>query len=896
MKTKKFTIAIAMMLLTIGQVYSQERLTITNEKPGKLRKQLPNKSKNDLKELVVYGSINGKDLLEIYKLPNLKSLDLSNAVLQDLSEINEIASIDYWERRGVFYLPETISYDTLKLPKDNWMIVPSVSEIGKWGAERRIKHLWMYPGYDGKTLGKLNYTTVSNLTYHLHFYPYRIYDRQDFDMSKRDSNDVGFLELGIYTNRSDNHYCLAKALEKDNGSISGMLQPGRHCIYSYPLFSIVYVPNREVLGNLGLTTLNTTMVIIEDEKDSSIVFYPFNDTIFELKRKRTFAPYAVSTNDNIQEVVLNGNTPIIPRSCFYCCFNLKKVDLTGVKSIGAYAFSNTAINKVVIPASVKELDCSAFLYSKLDTIVFEGKTPPEITNWDRIYNKGKSEYYISTTNKPHWDDEYGKHWKGLTIIVPDDALQHYNTGFWNELGVVTKNQKTDYEITITEPGTIALQIDNNMLRTARSISIKGVIYDTDIEYLNKCKSLQSLDLSMCFVMKSPKTFQKELDEVQGMIYLYQVLGTAAVEQAEHEYAVGNMNLGDAASSTIVGEYMKLLSDMLSSQEIKANPSCIAPEIEIKTLRHYKMPLQAPIVSGFSHLPELLSVELPPDASTIARGAFAGCMKLHHVKIPNSVSHLENGAFDNCGLVEIDLSETAIRDYDGYYLGYGHYSMFDRRCSYSCDHDCPNLETVRLPKNAYKWNGSIEYGTELYIYSAKPPKDIDLKWNYKPKQPRTLHVPRGCKLNYSDINEKTTVVDDIEFVPTHEKEFVPDPTEENLSLYSSEGTRILVFNNGKIYLSEIIDGSIVGEIDNNKLVIGGKEAAIFKEVSMYTSEGKKIVSLDGSELSCLNYTAIVNGKKICDKNTEETIAVFNKTPNIKELLAAYFIIISVLKSN
>lgn len=883
MKTIRFTIAMAMMLLAIGQVYSQERLTITNEKPGKLRKQLPNKSKNDLKELVVYGSINGKDLLEIYKLPNLKSLDLSNAVLQDLSEINEIASIDYWERRGVFYLPETISYDTLKLPKDNWMIVPSVSITGKYGDERRIGHLWMYPGYDGETLGKKNYTTISNLTYKLHFYQYSTRDRQDLDMSKAGMYDVGFLELGIYDNRSDDRYWLAKSLEKDDGSISGMLEPGRHNIYDYPLFKAIYVPSRSVLGNLGLTTLNTIMAIVEDEKDTAIVFYPFADTILDLERKRTFAPYAFSTNNHIYELILNGNTPTIPYSCFYCCFNLTKVNLTGVKKIGAYAFSNTNINKVVIPACVKELDCSAFLYSKLDTIEFEGNTPPEITKWDRIYN-------------PDWNDEYGMHWKGLTIIVPEGAFQNYSIGFWKELGIITKGQKTDYELTITEPGTIALQIDNNMLRTARSISIKGVIYDTDIEYLNKCKSLQSLDLSMCFVMKSPKTFQKELDEVQGMIYLYQVLGTAAVEQAEHEYAVGNMNLGDAASSTIVGEYMKLLSDMLSSQEIKANPSCIAPEIEIKTLRHYKMPLQAPIVSGFSHLPELLSVELPPDASTIARGAFAGCMKLHHVKIPKSVSHLENGAFDNCGLVEIDLSETAIRDYDGYYLGYGHYSMFDRRCSYSCDHDCPNLETVRLPKNAYKWNGSIEYGTELYIYSAKPPKDIDLNWNYKPKQPRTLHVPRGCKLNYSDINEKTTVVDDIEFVPTHKKEFVPDPTEENLSLYSSEGTRVLVFNNGKIYLSEIIDGSIVGEIDNNKLVIGGKEAAIFKEVSMYTSEGKKIVSLDGSELSCLNYTAIVNGKKICDKNTEETIAVFNKTPNIKELLAAYFIIISVLKSN
>lgn len=883
----------AMMLLAIGQVYSQERLTITNEKPGKLSKQLPNKTKNNLKELVVYGSINGKDLLEIYKLPNLKSLDLSNAVLQDLSEINEIASIDYWERRGVFYLPETISYDTLKLPKHNWMIVPSVSKIGKWGDERRIGHLWMYPGYDGETLGKKNYTTISNLTYNLHFYQYSTRDRQDLDMNKAGMYDVGFLELGIYNNRPDNSYWLAKSLEKRDGSISGMLEPGRHNIYDYPLFQAVYVPSRSVLGNLGLTTLNTLIAIVEDEKDTAIVFYPFADTILDVKRKRSFAPYAFSTNNNIYEVILNGNTPIIPRSCFYGCFNLIKVNLAGVKSIGAYAFSNTNINKVVIPACVKELDCSAFLYSKLDTIEFEGKTPPEITNWDRIYNRGKSEYDRITTNNPDWNDEYGMHWKGLTIIVPEGAFQNYSIGFWKELGIITKGQKTDYELTITEPGTLALHIDNEMLRTAQSITIKGVLYDTDIEYLNKCKSLKDLDLSMCLVVKSPKTLQKELNELQGTAYLYQVIGSMAVEHAEHEYEVGNMDLGDAMYSTVVGEYLKQLSSMLAAHEIKANPSCISPKLEIKTLRHYKMPLQAREIRGFSFLPELVSVELPPAATTITRGAFAGCMKLLHIDIPNSVSYLEIGAFDNCGLEEINLSETSVREYNGYLPGWGSYSIFDRNCSYSCKHDCPNLITVRLPKKVYKWDGAINYGSELYIYSQEPPKDIDLRWTYESKSPRTIHVPKGCKLNYTDISNRTTVVDDIVIAPTAEPEFIPNSDEKHLSLYSAKGNKVLTFSEDKIYLVEINNDAIVGEIRGNKLFIKGEESAVFNGVSLYGMNGGEVAKLDGSMITCLNFTSVINGKKICDKNTGETIAIFNNTPNIKELLTSWVLLTSII---
>lgn len=97
--------AMSLMMLLIGNANSQERLTVTNEKPGKLSKQLPNKTRKDLKELVVIGAINGKDLLEIYSLPALKSLDLSQSVLQDFSAISEDI------KKPDFYLPANIFYE-----------------------------------------------------------------------------------------------------------------------------------------------------------------------------------------------------------------------------------------------------------------------------------------------------------------------------------------------------------------------------------------------------------------------------------------------------------------------------------------------------------------------------------------------------------------------------------------------------------------------------------------------------------------------------------------------------------------------------------------------------------------------------------------------------------------
>ena len=835
-----------------------------------MHKQLSRNATEVTKGLTVVGPINGKDLIAIYKLPNLKSLDLSNAYFLEHYAVS-FEGEQYYYPTYDFYLPLSKTFDTLKIPQKCFRILPEREK-----REKTVNELWL-------PIGLSNFESISKLTSSLHFY-----NSNTINNGLKDDNDsigIGLLQVATAHDKNEQIYLIKNHEPKGSDRSTDV----HTRIYDYPTFLYVGVPNRVALLDPAFSKIHALNVIVEDEKDTIVVHYPFDfsdhDSIGTILRPLTLAPYAFCLNTGFYGINMNNKISEIPLGCFYCCFNLRQVNLTGVKKIGAYAFSNTNIKKVVIPASVQELDCSAFLYSALDTIDFIGENPPKITNWDQLYNKRKDEWDLTTANSPHWDDAIGKQWKRMTIIVPGDKWQNYNKGFWKELGVIIEGANVEHEITITEPGTLALQIDNEMLRTARNITLKGILYDTDIQYLNKCKNLRTLDLSMCLVLKSPKTFQNEMDEMQSMLNLYKVIGNMAVENAEHEYQVGKMNLGDAMYSTIVGEYLKLLSNMISSNEIKANKSCISPKIEIKTLRNYKMPLQATSISGFSQLPELSNIELPPDASYIERAAFAGCLNLLHVKIPQSVSHLGIGAFDNCGLVEIDLSETSIEEYDGYLNGFGYYDMFDRRCEFHCEQDCPNLKIVRLPKRAYKWYGPITYGSELYIYTPDPPKGINLKRQNDIKAPRTIHVPQGSKLNYASIvSANTTVVDDIEVAP--DVLFTPDPNEELLCLYSKDGLKLYTFTKGKIFLGDISDSLIVAEIRDDKFYLAGDAYGIYKGLALYAIEGFEVGRLDGNVVSFGdNSSFIIDGKKICNSKTGKAFAIFNKTPNVKVLLAA-----------
>ena len=115
--------------------------------------------------------------------------------------------------------------------------------------------------------------------------------------------------------------------------------------------------------------------------------------------------------------------------------------------------------------------------------------------------------------------------------------------------------------------------------------------------------------------------------------------------------------------------------------------------------------------------------------------------------------------------------------------------------------------------------------------------------------------------------------------------------EYLTLCSAKGNKLFTYSEGKLYLGDSISNdALICEIKGDRLLINKKECAVFRGVGLYGLDGREVASLNGTKIKCMNdIVAILDGNKLCDKDTGETMMFFNKTPQIKELLTVIAVI-------
>lgn len=104
--------------------------------------------------------------------------------------------------------------------------------------------------------------------------------------------------------------------------------------------------------------------------------------------------------------------------------------------------------------------------------------------------------------------------------------------------------------------------------------------------------------------------------------------------------------------------------------------------------------------AFSGCENLTSIDIPNSVTEIGAYAFSGCTALAEVNIPNSVEYIEEGAFKNSGLTNIEVPET-IRNLNGVFCGCeklkvatvkGKLDDYRADCIFPFK-DCPALETL-----------------------------------------------------------------------------------------------------------------------------------------------------------------------------------------------------------
>ena len=83
---------------------------------------------------------------------------------------------------------------------------------------------------------------------------------------------------------------------------------------------------------------------------------------------------------------------------------------------------------------------------------------------------------------------------------------------------------------------------------------------------------------------------------------------------------------------------------------------------------------------FENKVNLKKIILPNTIKYIDNFAFAGCTALEYIDLPNSLESMQKDVFSGSGIRTLDLTDTALK-------------------TFACV-DCPNLESVKLPKNLW----------------------------------------------------------------------------------------------------------------------------------------------------------------------------------------------------
>ena len=423
------------------------------------------------------------------------------------------------------------------------------------------------------------------------------------------------------------------------------------------------------------------------------------------------------------------------------CGDTLDLSMVNLRTTGLLAFAGCPAKYVIMPKSIEEISDLAFEDSNVETVEFVGEYAPSFIGDKNAHNSNiyvQAYYPIDVSS---WD---------FSVVVPDEYFQNYQLGEWKNVVVKKKNSNTKYEFLIEKPGTLSKSLTDEIVKSAESLTLKGVLYDTEIERINDCKGLKYLDISCCYVAKSPQTVEKERANREFQLAVLQMLGDMVQEEAQSQFERGTMSYAEAMNNVMWGKYVETVAKQASQDKVEADANCICPELNLKLLKEYHMPAQIKIIRHIGYLPMLEKIVLPPSATEIDYYAFSGLEKIKDISFPKTLEYMGAGAFKNCkSLTNLDFSSTNLKEIV--------YRRNDVDKETGIFYNCDNLKEVRFPASltTLAVNGDIPKDCVLYFYSSEIPI-IHCWW-----EPQSIHVPRGTKAGWNNwILRGVKVVDDL----------------------------------------------------------------------------------------------------------------------------------------
>lgn len=433
--------------------------------------------------------------------------------------------------------------------------------------------------------------------------------------------------------------------------------------------------------------------------------------------------------------------------------DITREDLSGLDAIMAGAFEgHYEIKTVTLPSNIKIIPVNCFKNCYIESITMDSV--------EYIFDNAFSASQITFNMKEppafqdmyHYDDVL----KMAEIQIPKGTRKQYQLGNWKNYVVHEDGEKNNYDFIVEKPGTLNLYITDNVIQTAQDISLTGILYDTDIDILNKCKGIKKLNISKTLILKSPATIQKEEEDSKALLSLLGGLTNMAAENAQKEYDYGVGNLADAIGTKAIADYFNEASKNISNKRITPNKDCLLPSLDMPQLEEIHLPIFLKHLGhGIKHHKKLRRIILPPALETLDTDAFSGCMSLDSISLPSTVKAFVYDQYSNeenknlCRLKYVDLSQTQLTEIPMGWLG----------------ETGGDLEYISFPKTLEKFELKIQLGDsncDIYV----PLEEGSYRYIY----PSTgngntiirVHIPKGCKAGWTAFDSiyPITIIDDL----------------------------------------------------------------------------------------------------------------------------------------